>query len=266
MTIAAVINQKGGVGKTTLTVNLAAGVAMQGYSTLAMDLDPQGNMSSHLGFNPEELEYTLYNALLQRPKGKFNVEKPLEIVVYETEVENLHAVPSNLELSSAEIEIAGMMGREALLREIIEPVAANYDFVFIDCPPSLGLLSMNALAAADEVIVPYQTEYFALKAINQLLDVVSLVKSRKINPDLEVGGYVGSLYDGRKKLHREVVASVHETFGEAAYDTLIRTNVALAESPSHGETILQYSPRSNGAQDYHKLTAEFLTKKGLEVS
>lgn len=260
-----VINQKGGVGKTTITTNLASAVAEAGYKVLAIDMDPQGNLGSHFGLNPHELKWTLYNAILKRPYEPFGAKNPIKIIIQETDIEHLFVIPANLELSSAEIEMSGIMGRESLLREIIEPEEENYDFIFIDCPPSLGLLAMNALAASDEILIPFQTEYFALKAISQLLGVVDLVKTRKINPDLELGGLIGSLYDGRKKLHKEVVASVRERFGDQLYHTLIRSNVSLAESPSHGATIFQYAPRSIGAEDHQALAKEFLERKGLSV-
>ncbi|MGK5093011.1 AAA family ATPase [Deltaproteobacteria bacterium TL4] len=263
MTIIAVINQKGGVGKTTVTANLAAAIAERDYATLVIDLDPQGNLTAHFGFNPEQLEWTLYNALLKRPTKEFQKPNPLEFVIHETNLPKLQVIPSNLELSSAELEMAGMMGRESLLSEILEPIDKDYDFIFIDCPPSLGLLSLNALAAANEVLIPYQTEYFALKGISQLLEVTNLVKKRKINPKLEIGGFIGSLYDGRKKLHCEVVESMQARFGSQCFETLIHSTVSLAESPSHGKTIFDYAPRSRGAQDYHALGLEFLKRRNL---
>lgn len=261
MTVIAVINQKGGVGKTTLTANLAAAVALQEKTVLMIDLDPQANLSSHFGYQPDELKWTVFNALMKRPKDPFEQEiNVLPYILQETGITHLSLAPSNLELSGAEIEMASVMGREALLKEVVEPLLERYDFIFIDCPPSLGLLSMNGLTAADQILIPFQTEYFATKGIQQLLDVVALVKRRRINPDLIVGGFIGCMFDKRKKLHQEVLSEVTGRFENQVYQTTIRNNVALAESTRQGKSIFESAPRSPGAQDYKALADEFLQR------
>lgn len=255
MQIRAIINQKGGVGKTTTSVNLGAALAEQGQRVLVVDLDPQGNLSTHVGLNIHELERTMYDVLTQGT--------PMKDVLQETGIQGLYCIPSNIDLSGAEVEIVAAVGRETLLKEALEDlnesVETPFDHVIIDCPPSLGLLCINALAAAEEVLVPMQTEFFALQGMGKLMEVIEIVK-RRINPILSLGGIIACRVDPRTRLSFEVLEEIENHFPDGLFQTRIRQNIKLAEAPSFGQTIMEYAPESNGAKDYRALALEFLTK------
>jgi chromosome partitioning protein len=245
--IIAIINQKGGSGKTTTAVNLGAYLATFGKIVLLIDLDPQANSTIHLGLKPHEIERSVYDIMMD--------EKPFSEVIQQTAVENLFVVPANINLSGAEIELAGTVGREMVLRDTIERIENDYDYTLIDCPPSLGLLTVNALTVAKEIIIPVQTEFFALEGMGKLLHTVEIVKKR-LNRDLKITGIVPTLFDGRTNLSREVMEKIREYFGEKVYKTTIRKNVKLAEASSHGKPIVLYECRSTGAEDYEALSRE----------
>ena len=245
----ALINQKGGVGKTTSTINLGAGLSMMGKSVLLVDLDPQAHLTYGLGIQAHELDYTVYEVL----KGEIQAD---EAVVQR---DGLEVLPSSLSLSAAEIELSGMAGREFLLREALAGLPAH-DFVLLDCPPSLGLLTLNALTAAHEVFIPLQTEFLALQGMSKLIDTVNVVKKR-LNPALTISGIIGTQFDARKNLNREVVEKIREYFADKLFETLIHDNVALAEAPSYGQTIFEYRPDCRGAQDYLALSQEAVARR-----
>ncbi len=244
--IIALSNHKGGVGKTTSTLNIGAGLASQGKKVLLIDLDPQANLTNSL----EEIdsEKNVYVAL--RGECKF---EPVEIT------KNLWLVPSTLDLSGAEVELSGEAGREFLLRDLIEPVKKKFDYILIDCPPSLGLLTINALTAADEVFIPLQTEFLALQGLTKLTEVVDKIKKR-LNKKLAVGGVILTQYDVRKTLNRNVAEKVEEHFKQKVFGTKIRDNVALAEAPTSRKDIFRYSPKSAGAEDYGQLVKEIIKR------
>lgn len=251
-TIISFSNQKGGVGKTTTCVNTAAYIAAAGKKVLVVDMDPQGNASSSLGFFDRTDKKSVYEALC----GNEDVKD----VVKKTEVDNLFAITSSKDLAGAELELAQVViGRERVLDEKIKEIGDEYDFVFIDCPPSLGLLTVNALAASDGIIVPIQCEYFALEGLSQMMNTIKLVK-KFLKPDVEVEGVVLTLYDGRAKIGRGVTEEIDKVFGEKVYKTKIPRNVRLAEAPSYGKTIMQYDRRCAGAQAYEKLANEILQR------
>ncbi len=265
-TVISVVNQKGGVGKTTTTVNLGAAIAEAGKRVLLIDIDAQSNLTTHLGLGikedpqggpdfqdvPREVpEWTIYDVL----KGT----KRLQDVIIKRS-ETLDVVPSSLLLSAADLELGGMVGRELLLKRAIEKVRDAYDVIMIDCPPTLGLLSLNALAAVDKVIVPVQSEYLALHGVRQLLDTIDQVRGI-YNPSLIVGGVLICLHDSRKRLARAVADTIRAYFGQLVFTTVIRENVALAEAPAKGETIFEYLPKSSGAEDYRALAEEVLNVK-----
>ncbi len=245
--IIAMANQKGGVGKTTTTINLGACLADQGYRVLLIDLDPQGNASTGLGLNTREMETSVYDVLLQ--------DTPLEDCLEPTAVKNLFVAPSNLDLAGAEIELVPAMGRETRLKNAIEVVLDQFDYILIDCPPSLGLLTVNGLTAAHEVIVPIQCQYYALEGLGQLLRNVDLV-SRNLNPGLEVSTIICTMFDTRTKLSSDVVAEVREHFGDKVCQTVIPHTVRIAEAPSHGKPITTFDPSSAGAKAYRAVALE----------
>lgn len=245
--IIAISNHKGGVGKTTTTVNLGAGLAKLGKKILLVDLDPQANLTQCYGITKPES--TMYEAL----KG----EDDLKVVNIN---ENLDIAASSLDLAGAEMELSSEAGREYLLEEILEPFKNQYDYTLIDCPPSLGLLTFNAFASADEVIIPIQAHFLAIKGLTKIIEVINKVK-RRINKKLEIKGVVITLYDKRKVLHRDIEETIKTYFQEKVYKTKIRQNIALAEAPTTGEDIFRYSPKSNGAKDYEKLCFEFIDRR-----
>ena len=246
--IIAVSNQKGGVGKTTTSVNLAACVAERKKDVLLIDIDPQGNASSGLGLSGKD-RASVYDVLLG--------ETPAAEAILPTEFGPLSLMPSSIELAGAEIELVGMPGRETLLREALAPIREKYDYIFIDCPPSLSLLTLNAMTAADSVLIPIQCEYYALEGVGQLMNTLQLVKKR-LNPALEIEGVVLTMLDGRTNLGLQVVQEVKKYFKSRVYGAIIPRNVRLSEAPSHGLPINIYDPRSTGADAYRRLAEEFI--------
>jgi len=245
--VMAVANQKGGVGKTTTSVNLGACLADLGYRVLVVDLDPQGNASTGLGINIRDLQGSMYDVILH--------DLPIEDCVEATSVRNLFCAPSSLDLAGAEIELVPAFSRELRLKRALDEVADDYDFILIDCPPSLGLLTVNGLAAASEVVVPIQCEYYALEGLGQLLRNVNLVQ-RNLNPRLEVSAIVLVMYDARTKLADQVVSEVREHFGEKVCRNVIPRTVRLSEAPSFGQPIIAFDPTSRGAIAYRELAKE----------
>jgi len=245
--IMAVANQKGGVGKTTTAVNLGAALAERGLRVLVVDLDPQGNASTGLGLNIRELEATMYDVLLD--------DVPIEDCIEPSEVRNLFVAPASLDLAGAEIELVSAMSRELKLRTALQPVKEDYDYVLIDCPPSLGLLTLNAFAAVGEVLVPIQCEYYALEGLGQLLHNVELVQ-KALNPTLEVSTVVLVMYDARTTLAEDVATDVREHLGEKVTKTVIPRTVRLSEAPSYGQPITTFDPKSRGAWAYRRLAEE----------
>lgn len=237
-------NHKGGVGKTTSTINIGAGLNKLKKKVLLIDLDPQANLSQSLGvFEPER---TIYGAL----KGEYELE-PLEIIP------GLDLIPSTLDLSGAEVELSGEAGREYILKELIDPLRGSYDYILIDSPPSLGLLTINAFTASDEVYIPLQAQYLALQGLTKLIEVIDKIK-RRLNKDLKLGGVFITQFDGRKVLNRDVVETIKSHYKEKLFKTAIRDNIALAEAPTQGLDIFRYNPKSYGAEDYLSLCKEML--------
>lgn len=248
--ILAVMNQKGGVGKTTTTVNLGAVLAQEHKkNVLLIDLDPQGNMSDHLGLDPNTTEDSVYNVLIDGTDPRAVIRR----------VHGLKALPANLDLSGAEVELAGMEGSTRRLREAITGLRDQYDYIIMDCPPSLGILTVSGLAAADAVIVAMEAEYLALRGISQLIHTVERVR-QGMNPELEVAGVVFCMFDGRTMLARDVRAEVEKHLPGKVFRTAVRKNIRLAEAPSRGMTILEYEPNCAGADDYRDIAREFLER------
>ncbi len=243
----AISNHKGGVGKTTTTVNLGAGLALEGKSVLLIDLDPQANLTQSYGISKPDA--TIYEAL----KGELEEIVPLNLN------KNLDLIPSTLDLAGAEMELNSEAGREYLLDEIIAPIKDKYDYILIDCPPSLGLLTINAFTTANEVIIPIQAHFLAIKGLTKIIEVINKVKKR-LNKELEITGVVVTLFDKRKILHRDVVETILTYFQEKVYSTKIRQNIALAEAPMSGTDIFRYEKKCNGATDYMELCKEFIKK------
>ncbi|MDJ0496574.1 MAG: AAA family ATPase [Acidimicrobiia bacterium] len=252
-TIVAIANQKGGVGKSTTAINLGAGLALQGEKVLIVDLDPQGNTSSGLGIDRANIELSTYEVLID--------EAPIDDAIEPTSVKDLYVVPATIELAGAEIELVSIFSREMRLAAALKPITDEYDFVLIDCPPSLGLLTINGLAAANEVTIPIQCEYYALEGVSQLMRNVQLVQ-QSLNPQLEVEGVILTMFDGRTTLSADVVHQVREHFGETTYKTVIPRTVRLSEAPSYGEPIEAYDPMSRGAIAYRELAREFRRRHG----
>ena len=248
--VIAITNQKGGVGKTTTAVNLSASLAAAEKKTLLVDMDPQSNATSGCGISPMGIEYSIYDALVQHVK--------INDIIKSTDIQYLHIAPSKMHLVGAELEFVNVPDREHFLRKIIEPIRDDYDFIIIDCPPSLGLLTLNALTAADGVLIPLQTEYYAMEGINQLLNTVGLVKN-KLNPKLVICGILLTMYDSRLNLAKQIIADVKEFFTDLVYNTVIHRNVKLGEAPSYGKPALLYDAVSTGAQNYMRLAKEMLS-------
>ena len=251
--IIAIANQKGGVGKTTTAINLSACLAEKGKKVLSIDMDPQGNMTSGLGIDKDSVEKTVYDMII----GQASIEE----VICKDALENLDVIPTGIDLSAAEIELIGVDDKEFIIRNEVHKVRDNYDFVIIDCPPSLNTLTINAMTTADSVIVPIQCEYYALEGLSQLMHTIELVKER-LNPDLEMEGVVFTMYDARTNLGNEVVEEVRKYFREKVYETIIPRNIRLSEAPSHGMSIIDYDPRSRGAEEYEALAKEVLKAHG----
>ncbi len=248
--VMAVANQKGGVGKTTTAVNLAACLAEAGRKALIIDIDPQANTTSGLGLDKHKLRHSIYDCLID--------ETPLKSIVIPAQVPGLWIAPSTVHLAGAEIELVPLMARETRLKQALLPVREAYDFVIIDCPPSLGLLTVNALVAADSVLVPIQCEYYALEGLGQLVSTVKLVQSR-LNPGLVIEGVVLTMFDPRTNLSIQVVEEVKRFFRDKVYRTVIPRNVRLSEAPSHGRPIILYDVKSRGAEVYRELTREVIS-------
>jgi len=247
--VVAVTNQKGGVGKTTTAVNLSAAVAKAGKRVLLADIDPQGNATSGCGVDKSTLELTMFDV--------FSGESAINEVIKSSTVQGLDVAPANIQLAGAEVSLVDVKGRENVLKEALAKVKDEYDYVFVDCPPSLGLLTLNALTAADSVLVPIQCEYYALEGLTQLMSTVRLVKQR-LNKKLDVEGVLMTMYDARTNLGNQVAAQVRAYFKDKVYKTVIPRNVRLSEAPSHGLPICAYDERSTGAVAYKKLANEFL--------
>ena len=246
----AIFNQKGGVGKTTTNINLAACLAIKGKKVLVLDIDPQGNTTSGLGISKRGLENTMYEVLITDSYDPKNA-------VRHTVVEGLDIIPASVELAGAEVEMVQLEGREKRLKRALDTIRDGYDYIFIDCHPSLGLLTINSLTAVDSVLIPIQCEFYALEGVSQLMSTIELVR-KSMNKNLEIQGVILSMFDGRTNLSIQVVEEVKRYFKQKVYTTVIPRNVRLAEAPSYGLPIMEYDPRSNGARAYMEFAEEFL--------
>ncbi len=254
--IVSIANQKGGVGKTTTSINLSTILAKKGKKVLMIDADPQGNASSGVGIDREEIEQSIYDVLIN--------DVQIEEVVKKTNIKNLDIVPSNINLAGAEVELVSVMSREHRLKEKVDIIKENYDFIIIDCPPSLGLITLNAFTASDSVLIPVQCEYYALEGLGQLLNTISLVK-KHLNKEIEIEGALLTMYDIRTNLSNQVVKEVKKYFNEKVYKNVIPRNVKLSEAPSFGMPISIYEPRSKGAKSYEKFVKEFLKNNEIDA-
>ena len=252
--VIAIANQKGGVGKTTTAINLAASLAVLEKKVLIIDADPQANTTSGLNFSPDNDEHrTLYEVMI----GRIDAADAL----IQTEMPGLHMIPSHINLVGAEIEMLDTEGRESLLKNALAPIRDNYDYIIIDCSPSLGLITVNTLTAADSVIIPVQPEFFALEGLGKLLQTIRLVQGG-VNPDLTIEGFVVTMFDGRTRVHTQVLAELREHFRELVFKTVIQRNIRLSEAPSHGKPILLYDIMCNGSTNYLNLAREVLEHNG----
>ena len=252
----AIFNQQGGVGKTTTNINLAACLAIKGKRVLILDIDPQGNTTSGVGISKKNLEITTHEILIE---DKYHPEE----AILPTGIENLDIMPASFQLAGAEVEMIELAGREKRLKRAIDILKPKYDYIFIDCPPSLGILTINSLTAVDSVLIPIQCEFYALEGVSQLMSTIDIVK-RNMNPNLEIQGVILSMFDGRTNLSIQVVEEVKKYFKEKVYTTVIPRNVRLAEAPSYGMPVIQYDPRSTGAQAYMEFADEFLSSEEEE--
>lgn len=249
--IIAIANQKGGVGKTTTAINLSSCLAEKGKKILAVDMDPQGNMTSGLGVDKGIVEKTVYDLIIGHAE--------IEDILIKDVLENLDVLPTNIDLSAAEIELIGIEDKEFVIKGAVEKIKNNYDFVIIDCPPSLSMLTINAMTTADSVLVPIQCEYYALEGLSQLIHTVDLVKSR-LNPELEIEGVVFTMYDARTNLSLQVVENVKDNIRQNVYKTIIPRNIRLAEAPSYGLPINHYDSKSAGSDSYMRLAEEVINR------
>lgn len=247
--IISIINQKGGVGKSTTAVNLSAALSSKGKKVLLVDFDPQGNSTSGFGIEKEELEQCVYDALIHNVSA--------EDLIHDTDCERVFVIPATIQLAGAEIELVSAMARETRLKELLAPVQNEFDYIFIDCPPSLGLLTINALAAADSVLIPIQCEYYALEGVTKLLESMRMVKER-INRSLDVFGVLMTMYDSRTSLANQVVDEVRAYFGDKVFDTLVPRTVKISEAPSFGMPVIEYAPSNKGAISYLSLADEVI--------
>ena len=253
--VIAIANQKGGVGKTTTAINLAASLAVLEKKVLILDADPQANTTSGLNFSPEDdQKRTLYEVMI----GELDIRDAL----IQTEMQNLHMIPSHINLVGAEIEMLDSDNRESILKNALAPIRDDYDFIIIDCSPSLGLITVNSLTAADSVIIPVQPEFFALEGLGKLLQTIRLVQDG-VNPGLQIEGFVVTMFDGRTKVHSQVVGQLREHFKDMVFKTIIQRSIRLSEAPSHGKPIILYDVMNNGTATYLKLAKEVLERNGL---
>ena len=249
-------NQKGGVGKTSTCVNLACGLALKGKKTLLIDIDPQGNATTGLGFSKSELDCSVYNVLID--------DIPASQAIKHTFVENLDILPASIDLAGAEVELVYIKGREKRLDEKLKEVESSYDYIMIDCPPSLGLLTINSLSASHSVIIPIQSEYYAMEGLTQLMNTIKLVVMH-LNPKLVIDGVVVTMYDGRALISKQISAEIHKFFGKKMFNTVIPRNIRVSEAPSHGKPVMIHDPKANGAKAYMALAEEFLQReKGIK--
>ena len=250
--IIAIVNQKGGVAKTTTAINLSAAIAQRGHHTLMEDLYTQGNATSGLGIDRRQIEHCVYDLLIN--------DAPLEAVLLHTDYQQLDLIPATIQLAGAEVELVSAISRENRLRQILRPQKERYDYIFIDCPPSLGLLTINALSAADRALLPLHCEYYALEGVTQLLNTYEMIR-KNLNPDLEIEGVLLTMFDARTNLSSQVADEARNYFGRKVYDTQISRSVRLSEAPSHGLPGIIYDPKSRGAVEYQALADEFLTRQ-----
>lgn len=252
--VIALANQKGGVGKTTTAINLAASLAVLEYKVLVVDADPQANATSGLGFDLNKIEFSIYECIVDKVDSQKAILK--------ADIENLYVLPSHIDLVGAEIEMLNMPDREYVIKDLINSFRDQFDFILIDCSPSLGLITVNALTAADSVIIPVQCEYFALEGLGKLLNTIKIIQNR-LNPELEIEGFLLTMYDSRLRLSNQVVEEVQTHFQDMVFETLIARNIKLSEAPSYGKAVIMYDATSKGATNYLNLARELLQKNNL---